>query len=182
MNNLLLSLAMAFLGQGGGFAPGLGFGMPGLGLGGSGFGTPGLGLPGLGGGGYGGGLGGGYGGGYAPAPYPNAAGPGWSAGNLPVATLAVVQCLYDNGSIDGGQARSLIQQQGLRRGWAQGWEAGIAPSQVGQLIGSAGGCQPLLAQLGRRGSRIATVPFTPGRRSQLTLSSESEGFGLAPYR
>ncbi len=175
MNNLLLSLAMAFLGQGGGFAPGLGFGMPGLGFGGSGIGVPGLGLP---------GLGGGYGGGYAPVPYPSAAGPGsgWSAGSLPVATLAVVQCLYDNGSIDGGQARSLIQQQGLRRGWAQGWEAGIAPSQVGQLIGSAGGCQPLLAQLGRRGSRIATVPFTPGRRSQLPLSSESEGFGLAPYR
>lgn len=201
MNNLLLSLAMAFLGQGGGFAPGLGFGMPGTGLGipglgVQGFGAPGLGLSGLGVGGYG--LG--FGGGYAPAPYPSAPGLGGSAGSLPVATLAVVQCLYDNGSIDGAQARGLIQQQGIRRGWAQGWEAGIAPRQVGQLIGSAGGCQPLLAQLGRSGSRIALAPATPalpgygrpyaipvrpispGRRSQLPLSSESEGFGLAPYR
>ncbi|MCP9816838.1 hypothetical protein KBY76_09175 [Synechococcus sp. GreenBA-s] len=197
MNNLLLSLAMAFLGQGGGFAPGLGLGMPGLGFGGSGFGAPGLGLPGLGLSGLGRG---GFGGGYAPAPYPRAPGLGGSAGSLPVTTLAVVQCLYDNGSIDGGQARGLIQQQGIRRGWAQGWEAGIAPRQVGQLIGNAGGCQPLLAQLGRSGSRIALAPATPvlpgygrpttipvlpispGRRSQPPLSSESEGFGLAPYR
>lgn len=167
MNNLLFSLAMAFLGQGGGFAPGLGFGMPGLGFGGSGFGAPDLGGP---------------------------------AASLPVTTLAVVQCLYDNGSIDGGQARGLIQRQGMRRGWPQGWEAGIAPRQVGQLIGSAGGCQPLLAQLGRSGSRIAlapvaptlpgygrptaipVLPISPGRRSQLPLSSEREGFGLAPYR
>ena len=204
MNNLLLSLAMAFLGQGGGFAPGLGLGMPGLtqgmpglGFGGSGFGAPGRGLPGLGLPGLGGG---GYGGGYAPVPYQPAPGLGGSAGSLPVTTLAVVQCLYDNGSIDGAQARGLIQRQGMRRGWAQGWEAGIAPRQVGQLIGSAGGCQPLLAQVGRSGSRIAlapaapalpgygrpttipVLPISPGRRSQPPLSSEREGFGLAPYR
>ncbi len=175
MNSLLLSLAMAFLGQGGSFAPGLGGGLGGLG----GFG------------GYGG-----YGGGFTPAPAPAAAGI-----SLPLATLAVVQCLYENGRLNGGQARRLIQQQGLRRGWAPGWEAAIAPWQVSQLVGSAGGCQPLLSQLGRYGSGIALAPAAPalpgygrpygipvqpigpGRRSLPGSSaSESEGFGLAPYR
>jgi hypothetical protein len=151
MNNLLFSLAMAALSQ----FSGLGGGAPGgLGIGG---GAP---APGYGTQGYGG---------HPPA----MANPG---PDLQLGTLAVVQCLHNDGRINNEQARGLIAQQGARRGWPQGWEAGIAPRKVGQVIGSAGGCQRLLAQVGRSGSRIAQRPMAvqPG--------SEAEQFGLAPYR
>lgn len=163
MNNLLFSLAMAALSQFtglGGAAPG-GLGIGGMGPGGYGLGS---------GGGFGGGLGMGGGlpmPGYGARP-PAIANPG---PDLKLSTLAVVQCLHDEGRISDEQARGLVAQQGARRGWAQGWEATISPRQVGQVIGSAGGCQRLLSQIGRSGSRIAQAP-----------SSEAEQFGLAPYR
>jgi hypothetical protein len=166
MNNLLFSLAMAalsqFTGLGGGAPGGLGIGGMAPGGFGGGLPVPGYGVPGYGTQGYGG----------RP---PAIANPG---PDLKLSTLAVVQCLHDDGRISGEQARGLIAQQGARRGWPQGWEAAIAPRQVGQVIGSAGGCQRLLAQVGRSGSRIAQAPLV-GRGQP---SSEAEQFGLAPYR
>jgi hypothetical protein len=153
MNTMLFSLAMAALSQ----FTGMGNGAPGLGGFGGGVGTGGGGLPGYG---------------IRPPAY------GQPGPNPQVRTLAVVHCLHDGGQIDGQQARELISQQGNRRGWGQGWEASIAPREVGQSISRAGGCQRLLSQLNSAGSRIARTQPIPVP----SPSSQSEGFGLAPYR
>ncbi|MCT0225221.1 hypothetical protein [Synechococcus sp. CS-1328] len=189
MNNLLLSLAMAALSQ-----------FSSLGLGGFG---PGLGGGGFGGGGFGGGLGGGLGGGFGGGFGIPGLGGGGSRPRFPtaapsgaseqLASVAVVQCLLSDGQLDRNQARSLLNHQAQRRGWPRGWETGVSSRQVEQMIGGAGGCDPLLAQLrqggsatgGRRGNGIAIRSYaapsgvmpSPGAGR-----SESEGFGLAPYR
>ncbi len=187
MNNVLFSLLLSALGQFGGLG-----GLGGL-AGNGGFGA-GL-APGFGGG-WGGGFGGGFGGGLqAPGP-----GPGPTAGfrtsqgsgARPLTTLAVIQCLAEEGRIDDGQALSLIEQQGRRRGWPAGWEGSIDPRQVGQAIGAAGGCRSLIDRIDRSGSRIAIrpQPATPWSGNAQGLPgripnespSQSEGFGLAPYR
>ncbi|WP_094556447.1 hypothetical protein [Synechococcus sp. 1G10] len=115
---------------------------------------------------------------------------GLSSGSssLPVDTLAVVQCLYQEGRIGDDEARALIDQQGRRRRWPVGWERSIDPRRLGQAIGAAGGCRSLMARLDRSGSRIATrpVPVAPwpinGPGITDRSPSQSEGFGLAPYR
>jgi len=152
MNTMLLSLAMAALSQFTGM--GMGNGAPGLGgfSGGGGSAFPGSGLR-------------------TPA-Y------GQPAARPQVNTLAVVHCLHDAGQIDNTQARNLIAHQGNRRGWGEDWEASISPREVGQVISRAGGCQRLLSQIGSQGGRIARSRPMPTPAP----SSQSEGFGLAPYR
>ena len=98
--------------------------------------------------------------------------------NPKLSTLAVVHCLHDGGQIDNTQARDLIDHQGNRRGWGEDWEASISPREVGQVISRAGGCQRLLSQIGSQGSRIGRSRPMPSPAP----SSQSEGFGLAPYR
>jgi hypothetical protein len=160
MNNMLLSLAMAALSQ----FTGLGNGAPGLG--------------GFNGGGFNGG--GFSGGGSSAFPGSGLRPPAYGQPAVPpqVNTLAVVHCLHDAGQIDNTQARNLIAHQGNRRGWGEDWEASISPRKVGQVISRAGGCQRLLSQIGNQGSRIARSRPMPTPAP----SSQSEGFGLAPYR
>ncbi len=191
MNSTILSLLLSALGQFGGFG-GLG------GLGGIGGGL----LPGLGvspGSGFGPGSGGVVT--TQPGYYPGGPGPrSLPARTLPVQTLAVVQCLYQQGMVSDAQAQQLLQRQGARRGWPSGWENSIDPGQVNQAITSAGGCRPLMAALQRSGSLIAAQPgygrgdqpgygrpwggtngFIPGPGPGGSRS-EAEAFGLAPYR
>lgn len=131
-------------------------------------------------GGLGGGFGGGFGGGLPAPGYGSSQG----SGSLPADTLAVVQCLYEEGRLGEGDARALIEQQGRRRGWPASWERSIDPRRVGQAIGAAGGCRSLMTRLDRSGSRTFTRPVqvAPWPGSSGRSPSQSEGFGLAPYR
>ncbi|MFY8149142.1 MAG: hypothetical protein ACOVNL_07995 [Prochlorococcaceae cyanobacterium] len=176
MNDLVLSLALAALSQLSGFG-GLG-GALGGGLGG-GFGN---GLLGGLGGGFGNGLGGVPRG--APAPdfrsapipvIPLASRSGGSERGRQLATLAVVGCLVEDGRLDGSQARSLLNHQSRRRGWPLGWERRFSSAEMAGLVRSSGGCDPLMARLGRRSGN-------PGSGSIASSRSEQESFGLTPYR
>jgi hypothetical protein len=126
-------------------------------------------------------------GGLAPAPYPLP--PGGSRSDLPVTTLAVVECLGREGRIDGRQARELLDLQGRRRGWPRTWPAAFSRRRVAAVIRGAGGCRPLLARVSGGGGRFgAPVPAPHSGRAPLRSprpsgppSSEQERFGLAPY-
>jgi len=209
MNNLLFSLAMAALGQftglgGGGFSGGgFGGGLPGQGI-------PGLGLPGYGSPGYGrpGGIAIAprpYGTSpYGTSPYGTSPmSPGYSGNTsaLQLASVTAARCLEQTGQLAPGESDTLLRNQGRTRGWADGWQQRISSRQSERLLSRYGGCDGLLTALrqGRLGQeRIGTGQPGPGSRGGGLISqqpyglnpsqpgnppdSESEGFGLAPYR
>ncbi len=120
------------------------------------------------------------------------------APNLQVATLATTTCLMRSGSIGRGEAVALLEGQGQTWGWPRTWGQRIPLSSVDEAIESAGGCNSLV-QRARQAApgRTATIPATHrgtryggtrygdtrygGHQSQGNRS-EREGFGLAPYR
>lgn len=164
MNPLLLQLAMAALSQlGGGFggpmqAPTMG---PGL------FPTP-MPAPAPRGG---------------PAPFRRPARPDQPQGEQ-LASLAVATCQLRSGAISRDEARQRLQDFGASRGWQPGWGEAIPLQRIDATIRGAGGCGALLSGLGegrgrapgRRGPAIGRA--TPAPQSP----SQSEGFGLSPYR
>ena len=103
--------------------------------------------------------------------------------NLQVATLATTTCLMRSGSIGRGEAITLLERQGQTWGWPRTWGQRIPLSSVDQAIQSAGGCNALV-QRAREAApgRTATVPATHRGRNSGGNQSEREGFGLAPYR
>ncbi|MEB3323167.1 MAG: hypothetical protein VKI81_10135 [Synechococcaceae cyanobacterium] len=123
--------------------------------------------------------------GFAPVPAPRIR----TGAELPVTTLAVVECLGRQGRIDARQARELIDLQGRRQGWPRNWPGAISRRRVAATIQGAGGCPSLLARMGGGGG-IARGPSLPIPRPApfpvpdrtAPPSSEREGFGLAPYR
>ena len=115
------------------------------------------------------------------------------APNLQVATLATTTCLMRSGSIGRGEAVALLERQGQTWGWPRTWGQRIPVSSVYEAIESAGG-RNALVQRARQAApgRTATIPATHrgtrygdsrygGNQSQGNRS-EREGFGLAPYR
>ena len=204
MNNLLFSLAMAALGQftglgGGGFGGGLpGQGIPGVGL--PGYGSPGYGRP------------GGIAIAprpYGTSPYgtrpfgSNPMSPGLSGNTsaLQLASVTAARCLEQSGQLAPGESDTLLRNQGRTRGWTEGWQQRISSRQSELLLSRYGGCNGLLTALrqGRLGQeRIGAGQPGPGSRGGGLISqqpyglnpsqpgnppdSESEGFGLAPYR
>jgi len=193
--------------SGGGFAgPGMGIsglGIPGRGL--PGQGIPGLGLPGYGSPGYGrpGGIA------IAPRPYGSSPygtspmSPGYSGNTsaLQLASVTAARCLEQTGQLAPGESDTLLRNQGRTRGWANGWQQRISSSQSERLLSRYGGCDGLLTALrqGRLGQeRNGAGQPGPGSRGGGLISqqpyglnpsqpdnppdSESEGFGLAPYR
>ena len=110
------------------------------------------------------------------------------AANLQVATLATTTCLMRSGSIGRGEAVALLERQGQTWGWPRTWGQRIPLRSVDQAIQSAGGCNALV-QRAREAAprRTATIPATHrgrtyGDRGYGVNQSEREGFGLAPYR
>ncbi len=103
--------------------------------------------------------------------------------NLQVATLATTTCLMRSGEIDRAEAISLLQRQGQTWGWPRTWGQRIPLSSVDNAIQSAGGCNELV-QRAREISppRTAVIPATQRGLSYGRTRSEQEGFGLAPYR
>ena len=105
------------------------------------------------------------------------------APNLQVATLATTTCLMRSGSIERGEAIALLERQGQTWRWPRTWGQRIPLSSVDQAIQSAGGCNALV-QRAREAvpGRTATIPATHlGSRNEGS-QSERQGFGLAPYR
>ncbi len=165
---------------------GIGIGMPGMGLPGNGF--PGVGVPGVGGPG-----------GIALAPRPYGSqplNPGLSNATpaMQLASVTAAHCLEQAGQLAPGEGNSLLGSQGRARGWPDGWQQGISDSQVERLLSRYGGCDGLLSALrqGRftqnpnglgtnGGGLISQQPFG-GAPPQGQPNSESEAFGLAPYR
>ena len=115
------------------------------------------------------------------------------AANLQVATLATTTCLMRSGSIGRGEAVALLERQGQTWGWPRTWGQRIPLERVDQAIQSAGGCNALVQRAREASSgRTASIPTTHrGRgygdsgyrdRGYGVNQSEREGFGLAPYR
>ena len=192
MNDLLLSLAMAALGQLGG--PGLGnqgFGGPGFGAQGLGGLIPGLARPGRIGlmpGPYG--INGGFpgqgypGSGYPGSGYPGNGYPGRAippAGLVPrpggvngsapspslqLATASAARCLESSGGLPTADQQDLLRHQGRLWGWTDGWQNSISKVQSDRLIARHGGCTPFLNAL-RDGSLRqgrGPLPTTIGQR------------------
>ena len=105
------------------------------------------------------------------------------APNLQVATLATTTCLMRSGSIGRGEAITLLERQGQTWGWPRTWGQRIPLNSVDQAIQSAGGCNALV-QRAREAApgRTATISATHRGRNSGGNQSEREGFGLAPYR
>jgi hypothetical protein len=103
--------------------------------------------------------------------------------NLQIATLATTTCLMRSGSIGREQAVALLERQGQTWGWPRTWGQRISLGRVDQAIQSAGGCSALV-QRAREAAprRTATIPATHNGRRYGGNQSEREGFGLAPYR
>ena len=105
------------------------------------------------------------------------------APNLQIVTLATTTCLMRSGSIGRGEAVALLDRQGQTWGWPREWGRRIPLSRVDDAIASAGGCSSLVQRAreiapGRR----ATIRATHQDRRYGGSQSEREGFGLAPYR
>ena len=79
--------------------------------------------------------------------------------------------------------RRLLERQGQTWGWPRTWGQRIPLSSVDQAIQSAGGCNALV-QRAREAApgRTATISATHRGRNSGGNQSEREGFGLAPYR
>ncbi len=104
--------------------------------------------------------------------------------NLQIATLATTTCLMRSGSIGRDEAVALLERQGQTWGWPRAWGQRIPLGSVDQAIQSAGGCNALV-QRAREAAprRTATIPATRrGTGYRGGSQSEREGFGLAPYR
>ena len=208
--SLAMAAIGQFTGLGGGGFSGGGFGggLPGQGF--PGRGLPGYGSPGYGGPGgiaiaprpYGTSP-------YGTSPYgtrpfgSNPMSPGLSGNTsaLQLASVTAARCLEQTGQLAPGESDTLLRNQGRTRGWAEGWQQRISSSQSERLLSRYGGCDGLLTALrqGRLGQeRIGAGQPGPGSRGGGLISqqpyglnpsqpgnppdSESEGFGLAPYR
>ena len=103
--------------------------------------------------------------------------------NLQVATLATTTCLMRSGSIGRGEAITLLERQGQTWGWPRTWGQRIPLNSVDQAIQSAGGCNALVQRAHEAApGRTATISATHRGRNSGGNQSEREGFGLAPYR
>ena len=115
-----------------------------------------------------------------PARYPTRA---MQSPNLQVATLATTTCLMRSGEIGRDQAISLLQRQGQTWGWPRTWGQRIPLSSVDNAIQSAGGCSALVQRAREVAPpRTAVIPATQRGFGYGRSRSEQEGFGLAPYR
>lgn len=106
-----------------------------------------------------------------------------STPSLQLASLATATCLLRGGVIQRDQALQMMQHQGQIWGWRPDWGQRISLAQVDQAIRSAGGCMALLERMqdGERGDgRVITATY-PSPESGGSSFSEREGFGLAPY-
>ncbi|WP_250395993.1 hypothetical protein [Synechococcus sp. MU1655] len=105
------------------------------------------------------------------------------ASNLQVATLATTTCLMRSGSIERAEALTLLERQGQTWGWPRTWGQRIPLSSLDDAIHSAGGCTALLQRVREAApARTAIIPATHQGRRYAESRSEREGFGLAPYR
>jgi hypothetical protein len=104
--------------------------------------------------------------------------------SLQLASLATATCLLRGGVIQRDQALQMMHYQGQTWGWRPDWGQRIPLAQVDQAIGSAGGCTALLERMqdGEPGdSRVVPATY-PSPANGGGSFSEREGFGLAPYR
>ena len=103
--------------------------------------------------------------------------------NLQIATLATTTCLMRSGSIGRGEAVALLERQGQTWGWPRTWGQRIPLSNLDDAIQSGGGCTALLQRVREAvPARTAIIPATHQGRRYAESRSEREGFGLAPYR
>ena len=104
--------------------------------------------------------------------------------SLQLASLATATCLLRGGVIQRDQALQMMQQQGQTWGWRPDWGQRIPLAQVDQAISSAGGCTALLERMQNAGpgdSRVVPATYlSPSSGGSSFI--EREGFGLAPYR
>ena len=103
--------------------------------------------------------------------------------NLQVATLAATTCLMRSGEIDRAEAISLLHRQGQTWGWPKSWGQRIALSSVDRTIQLAGGCNALVRKARDEvPPRTTVIPVTRHGVSYEANRSEKERFGLIPYR
>ena len=108
--------------------------------------------------------------------------------NLQIATLATTTCLMRSGLIGREEAVAMLARQGQSWGWPRACGQRIPLVSVIQAIQSAGGCNTLVQRAHEAAPRrIATIPPTQrsrtyGDRGYGGNQSEREGFGIAPYR
>ncbi|QEY31830.1 hypothetical protein EVJ50_05815 [Synechococcus sp. RSCCF101] len=103
-----------------------------------------------------------------------------------VATLATATCLMRQGLMPRHEAVRLVEAQGRRQGWPQGWGRRVPLNTLDRLIAGSGGCSRIVAQLdgltGRPGWETDRPAAPRGRGNGWGSRSQQEGFGLAPYR
>jgi hypothetical protein len=104
-----------------------------------------------------------------------------------VASLATATCLMRSGRLSRQDAIGMLQRQGRRQGWADGWGRRISLGQLDSLIRRAGGCPRIISQIAGirqplRPQPIRRRPVLPEAESGRGSRSAREGFGLAPYR
>ena len=174
MNSLLMQLALAALGQFGGNGPMPmggdpmgGFPTGGLPLGGfpSGRGVPVMPVS-------------------RPVPrYPRGSMSGRTS-SLQLASLATATCLMRERRLSRAQAVDLLDRQGQIWGWQRGWGQRFELASVDGAINSAGGCRAMVRRIQDSPASIPPMAAVPVNRNPVRTGSrsESEGFGLYPYR
>lgn len=120
----------------------------------------------------------------APLPTSIMGTPQSSTPSLQLTSLATATCLLRGGMIRRDQAQQMMQNLGQSWGWSPDWGQRIRLEQVDQAIRFSGGCTALLERM--QGGDGANNPVLPARYRSPEISggsfSEREGFGLAPYR
>ena len=104
--------------------------------------------------------------------------------SLQLASLATATCLMRERRLRRAQAVELLDRQGRVWGWEPRWGQRIQLTSVDRAINAAGGCRRMVRRIDQSLVAIpptATMPVTrnPDRAGS---RSESEGFGLFPYR
>ena len=104
--------------------------------------------------------------------------------SLQLASLATATCLMREQQLTRAQAVALLDRQAQIWGWESRWGQRIQLASVDRAIKAAGGCRSMVRRIQNSPvaiSPMATLPVhrTPARTGS---RSQSEGFGLFPYR
>jgi hypothetical protein len=99
--------------------------------------------------------------------------------------LAIGYCLHAEGLASRQQSYAFVASRGQSQGRPAGWFQAVDPRQIQGVISQAGGCGTLLRMA--QGAPTVVPPqsrLVPINQPQgyPRSRSESEGFGLSPYR